>query len=257
MKHKVLIADADERFRTELVTALKGSQEFEVIGVATDGEQAINMVQKEQPDILVLDLLLPIFDGLIVLEQIRSTELCPQILITSTFISTYVIESAVRMGVQQFVLKPCCADVVVNNLQRMVTGEKDNAVIPLWSGARNVESLVTSILHEIGVPANIKGYQYLREAIVLAVKDKDKNNAILKCRYEEVADIFDTTAERVEHAIRRAVEVAWDRGDLDTLQRFFAYTVSNTKGKPTNSEFISLIADQIRLWMRENTDQLK
>ncbi len=250
MKKWVLIADADEQFRNELVTALAGNEEFEVMGIAADGEEAIQMLQTKQADYLVMDLLLPKIDGLTVLEHVRGMWNDPKVLITSAFISKYVAVSAMRMGAHQLLHKPCGADLVIHNLQRMDKGEDGGAVIFLWESEQNVETLVTSILHEIGVPANLKGYQYLREAIVLAVKDEDKKNAILKCRYEEVADIFETTAERVEHAIRHAVEVAWDRGDLDTLQRFFAYTVSNTKGKPTNTEFISLIADKIRLWMK-------
>ena len=155
------------------------------------------------------------------------------------------------MGAQQLIHKPCRVDVVTKSLQRMVTGEKDSPVIFLWNGERSVEALVTSILHDIGVPANIRGYQYLREAIILATKDEDKHNAILKNRYSEVADTFQATAKSVESAIRHAIEVAWDRGDLDTLQGYFGYTVSNTKGKPTNTEFISIIADRIRLWLKE------
>ena len=156
MKKRILIADADAQFSAELMAALQTCDMFEVVGLATDGEQAIKLVQKEQPDILVLDLLLTQYDGLTVLEQIRDTGFCPQILITSTFISSYVIESAVRMGVQQFILKPCCADVVVNNLQRMITGAKNGDVFPFWNGKESVESLVTNILHDIGVPAHIK-----------------------------------------------------------------------------------------------------
>lgn len=133
----------------------------------------------------------------------------------------------------------------------------DDKITRLWNDEKTVESLVTRILHEIGVPAHIKGYQYVRETIILAVKDEDNSNAILKCRYDEVANLFNTTAKKVESAIRHAVEVAWDRGDLNTLQRFFGYTVSNTRGKPTNTEFISILADQIRLWMKENAGELK
>jgi two-component system response regulator (stage 0 sporulation protein A) len=114
----------------------------------------------------------------------------------------------------------------------------------------NIETMVTNIIHEIGVPAHIKGYQYLREAIIIAVNDMDVINAITKVLYPQVAKAFQTTPSRVERAIRHAIEVAWDRGDLDTLQRFFGYTVSNTKGKPTNSEFIALIADKLQLQMK-------
>lgn len=255
MKKKIVIADADENFCKELVAALDGNKEFEVMGIAADGEDALQMLQTKQADYLVMDLLLPKIDGLTILEHVRSMWNRPKVLMTSAFVSTYVAVTAMRMGAQHLLLKPCNVDWIIKNLQRMEKGEYGGPVIFLWNGEKNVETLVTSILHEIGVPANIKGYQYLREAIVLAVKDKD-NDAILKCRYDEVAGIFDTTAKRVECAMRHAVEVAWDRGDLDTLQRFFAYTVSNTKGKPTNTEFISIVADQIRLWMKENADRL-
>ena len=230
MKKKILIADEDEQFTTELMTALQACDMFEVVGLATDGEQAIQMVKHKRPDILVLDLLLPKYDGLTVLEQIRSNWHRPKTVVASVFISNYVAASAVRMGAQQLIHKPCGVDVVIKSLQRMVTGEKDSPVIFLWSGERSVKALVTSILHDIGVPANMKGYQYLREAIILATKDEDDNNAILKNRYQEVADTFQTTAKSVGSAIRHAIEVAWDRGDLDTLQGYFGYTVSNTKG---------------------------
>jgi two-component system response regulator (stage 0 sporulation protein A) len=118
------------------------------------------------------------------------------------------------------------------------------------SGNSGIEAMVTNIIHEIGVPAHIKGYQYLREAIIIAVDDMEVINAITKVLYPQVAKAFGTTPSRVERAIRHAIEVAWDRGDLDTLQRFFGYTVSNTKGKPTNSEFIALIADKLQLQLR-------
>ena len=122
--------------------------------------------------------------------------------------------------------------------------------VPVRKDRANIEALVTSIIHEIGVPAHIKGYQYLREAIIIAVNDMDVINAITKVLYPQVAKTFQTTPSRVERAIRHAIEVAWDRGDLDTLQRFFGYTVSNTKGKPTNSEFIALIADKLQLQLK-------
>ena len=257
MKKWVLIADADEQFRNELVAAVEDNEEFEVAGIAADGEEAIRLLKAKAIDILVLDLLLPKYDGLTVLQLIPDMCICPQILITTAFISNYVAISAMHLGAQQLIHKPCDAYVIIRNLYRMIEDKNYGPAVFLWNDEKTVESLVTRILHEIGVPAHIKGYQYVREAIILAVKDKDKSNAILKCRYDEVANVFNTTAKKVESAIRHAVEVAWDRGDLDTLQRFFGYTVSNTKGKPTNTEFISLIADQIRLWTKENSGQLK
>ena len=257
MKKWVLIADADEQFRNELVAALEDSDEFEVIGVAADGEEALQKLQTKQADFFVMDLLLPKIDGLTVLDHVRSMWNRPKVLITSAFISKYVAVSAMRMGAHQLLHKPCGVDLVIQNLQRMDRGEDGGPVIFLWNGKQNLETLVTSILHEIGVPASVKGYYYLREAITIAANDMDVLNAMNNVLYAEVANRFQTTTKKVERAIRGAIEIAWDRGDLDTLQRFFGYTVSNTKGKPTNTEFISLIADQIRLWMKANPEQLK
>ena len=149
--------------------------------------------------------------------------------------------------------KPCDCRAVADRIREMVSaGEKT----PVRRNDANIEALVTSIIHEIGVPAHIKGYQYLREAIMIAVNDMDVINAITKVLYPQVARTFSTTPSRVERAIRHAIEVAWDRSDLKTLQRFFGYTVSNTKGKPTNSEFIALIADKLQLQLKNMGDSV-
>ena len=148
-------------------------------------------------------------------------------------------------------LKPCDTGALVERLEEIRGGESLRIQTPGRSPS-SIETLVTSIIHEIGVPAHIKGYQYLREAIIIAVNDMDVINAITKVLYPQVAKTFQTTPSRVERAIRHAIEVAWDRGDLDTLQRFFGYTVSNTKGKPTNSEFIALIADKLQLQLKSS-----
>ena len=149
-------------------------------------------------------------------------------------------------------LKPCDMAALVDRLEEIRGGESQRKNLSRRSNAQSIESLVTSIIHEIGVPAHIKGYQYLREAIIIAVNDMDVINAITKVLYPQVAKTFQTTPSRVERAIRHAIEVAWDRGDLDTLQRFFGYTVSNTKGKHTNSEFIALIADKLQLQLKSS-----
>ena len=148
-------------------------------------------------------------------------------------------------------LKPCDMTALVERLEEIRGGETKRQ--PERRGGNSIESMVTGIIHEIGVPAHIKGYQYLREAIIIAVNDMDVINAITKVLYPQVAKTFQTTPSRVERAIRHAIEVAWDRGDLDTLQRFFGYTVSNTKGKPTNSEFIALIADKLQLQLKSSS----
>ena len=193
---KVVLADANENFRTMLQQTIENTGEFDVVGSAGDGAEAWKMIERERPQLVITDVILPELDGFSLLERMRQ---------------------AVRNG----------------------ETEEESPVA--------LERLVTSIIHEVGVPAHIKGYQYVREAIILAVQDMDVINAVTKVLYPEVARRYNTTPSRVERAVRHAIETAWDRGDLETLQRYFGYTVSNTKGKPTNSEFIAMIADRIRL----------
>ena len=208
------------------------------------------MVTERKPDVLVLDLMLAKQDGLSVLKAIASMERKPVTLATSRFVTDYVASAAANLGVRYLMLKPCDMGTLVERLQEIRGGEAQRQSAAQRTSATSIESMVTSIIHEIGVPAHIKGYQYLREAIIIAVGDMDVINAITKVLYPQVAKTFQTTPSRVERAIRHAIEVAWDRGDLDTLQRFFGYTVSNTKGKPTNSEFIALIADKLQLQLK-------
>ena len=246
----VMIADNTEEFCSSLVTTLQRSEGFRVVGVANDGEQAIRMVGERKPQILVLDMMLAKRDGIGVLKAISTMEQKPAVLATSGFLTEYVASAAANLGVQYLMLKPCDMTALAERLEELRGGQNMNAPMPRTGGKPNIEAMVTSIIHEIGVPAHIKGYQYLREAIIIAVNDMDVINAITKVLYPQVAKTFQTTPSRVERAIRHAIEVAWDRGDLDTLQRFFGYTVSNTKGKPTNSEFIALIADKLQLQMK-------
>ncbi len=248
----VIIADNQEEFCTGLTAALQRAEGFHVIGTAADGEQALRMVTERKPNILVLDLMLPKKDGLAVLKAISTLPNRPAVLATSGFITEYVAAAASNLGVQYLMLKPCDMTAVAERLEELRGGEAQRPSPARATGQPSIESMVTSIIHEIGVPAHIKGYQYLREAIIIAVNDMDVINAITKVLYPQVAKTFQTTPSRVERAIRHAIEVAWDRGDLDTLQRFFGYTVSNTKGKPTNSEFIALIADKLQLQLKSS-----
>ena len=246
----VFIADSGEDFCTGLTAALQRADGFHVIGTASDGEQAIRMIEERKPELLVLDLMLAKKDGLSVLKAISGMERRPRTLATSGFITEYVSTAAANLGVRYLMLKPCDMTALVERLEEIRGGESLRFPDKRRLDKNNIESLVTGIIHEIGVPAHIKGYQYLREAIIIAVNDMDVINAITKVLYPQVAKTFQTTPSRVERAIRHAIEVAWDRGDLDTLQRFFGYTVSNTKGKPTNSEFIALIADKLQLQLK-------
>lgn len=245
----VVIADNSEEFCASLSAALKRAEGFQVVGTANDGEQAIRTVSERKPDVLVLDLMLSKQDGLSVLKAISGMERRPIVFATSGFITDFVASAAANLGVRYLMLKPCDLSALVERMEEVRTvGTKQP--VPIRNAGGGIEAMVTNIIHEIGVPAHIKGYQYLREAIIIAVEDMDVINAITKVLYPQVAKAFGTTPSRVERAIRHAIEVAWDRGDLDTLQRFFGYTVSNTKGKPTNSEFIALIADKLQLQLK-------
>ena len=246
----VLIADSADDFCTALTAALQHADGFQVVGTANDGEQAIRMVEERKPDVLVLDLMLSKKDGISVLKAVSGMERRPITLATSVFVTQYVSAAAANLGVRYLMLKPCDMTALVERLEEIRGGDGQKAAEKRRPDKISIESMVTGIIHEIGVPAHIKGYQYLREAIIIAVNDMDVINAITKVLYPQVAKTFGTTPSRVERAIRHAIEVAWDRGDLDTLQRFFGYTVSNTKGKPTNSEFIALIADRLQLQLK-------
>ncbi len=246
----VIIADNTEEFCTNLSNELQRAGGFQVLGTAGDGEQAIRMVSERKPDVLVLDLMLAKRDGISVLKAISGMEHRPVTLATSGFVTEYVASAAANLGARYLMLKPCDMTALVERLEEIRGGENRRNNLSRRPDKASIETMVTNIIHEIGVPAHIKGYQYLREAIIIAVGDMDVINAITKVLYPQVAKTFATTPSRVERAIRHAIEVAWDRGDLDTLQRFFGYTVSNTKGKPTNSEFIALIADKLQLQLK-------
>lgn len=249
----VMIADNAEEFCEGLTSALQQSEGFQVIATANDGEQTLKLVAERKPQILVLDMMLAKRDGIGVLKAIAAMDTKPMVIATSGFITQYVAGTAAGLGVSYMMLKPCDMSALVERMEELRLGSQKLSP-PLRCG-EDIQSMVTNIIHEIGVPAHIKGYQYLREAIILAVEDMDVINAITKVLYPQVAKTFGTTPSRVERAIRHAIEVAWDRGDLDTLQRFFGYTVSNTKGKPTNSEFIALIADKLQLQLKTAAGQ--
>ena len=244
---RILLADADEDFRALLTDTVNGENDMEVVGAVSDGEEALRLVCGGTVDVLVTDLVLSGLDGLELLKQIgEQSHRHPTILVVSSFTRGNVVNQAATLGADFFMTKPCRTDNIVERIRQLRIGGLDPV-----SNRQSLETLVTAIIHEIGVPAHIKGYQYLREAILIAVEDMDVINAVTKVLYPEVAKRFGTTASRVERAIRHAIEVAWDRGDLETLQRYFGYTVNSAKGKPTNSEFIAMIADRLQLQQKE------
>ena len=207
------------------------------------------MAQETGADAIVMDVVLAGMDGISVLEALGRMEKRPRIVVLSNYTRGGLAEMAAERGADYFMTKPCSENARSQRVQQLTDMNVVTQEVPR---RLSMESRVTAIIHEVGVPAHIKGYQYLREAIIIAVNDMDVINAITKVLYPQVAKTFQTTPSRVERAIRHAIEVAWDRGDLDTLQRFFGYTVSNTKGKPTNSEFIALIADKLQLQLKSS-----
>ena len=248
---RILIADGSEDFAAALRDTLEALPQWSVVGIAHDGQHAIDLLHETQPDVLLLDILLPELDGISVLQEASQMQHVPISMVMSGFMTDYTANTASSLGVRYFMAKPCRLDAVAERLGQILQAEEEKHSARQNRGEVNLEAMVTAVIHEIGVPAHIKGYQYLREAIKLAVNDMEVINAITKVLYPQVAKTFSTTPSRVERAIRHAIEVAWDRGDLEVLQRFFGYTVSNTKGKPTNSEFIALIADRLQLQLRE------
>ena len=252
LNKSILIADASEDFRAVLIEALRAEEGLEVIAQTGDGLDAIQLVREKKPDVLVMDLVLGRADGFDVLDSVKGIP--HSTLILSSFARGCMADQVATRGGDYYMMKPCRISSVVERIRLLASKpwSEDGAEDEMTSMARqNLEANVTAIIHEIGVPAHIKGYQYLQEAIMMTVEDMDVINAVTKVLYPDVARKFGTTSSRVERAIRHAIEVAWDRGDLDTLQKYFGFTVSNAKGKPTNSEFIAMIADRLVLQRRQ------
>lgn len=256
-KLSVAIADDNERILRLLEEIVSKDEELQVVGTAKDGEEAYKMIKEKEPDVVLLDIVMPKLDGLGVLDKIyKDSEVSkpPSFVMISAIGQEQVTEAAFAMGADYYIMKPFDNEMVINRIKNVrnirTTSEikmtKPYEKVPQGPN-KSLEEIVTEIIHDVGVPAHIKGYQYLREAIVMSVLDMDMLNSVTKILYPEVAKKFKTTPSRVERAIRHAIEVAWSRGKVDTIEELFGYTVSIGKGKPTNSEFIALITDKIRM----------
>jgi two-component system response regulator (stage 0 sporulation protein A) len=261
-KIQIVIADDNKEFGDILCEYLNDQNDIEVIGMARDGNEACELITAKLPDIAILDIIMPHLDGLGVLERLNSISLKkrPLFIILSAVGQDKITQRALALGAEYYIVKPFDMDVLVSRI-RQLKDANHNAIIrsdyTMETKAgyrapvqRNLEVEVTNIMHEIGVPAHIKGYQYLRDAIMMVVKDLDIINSITKQLYPSIAREYNTTPSRVERAIRHAIEVAWSRGQVETIDSLFGYTVSIGKGKPTNSEFIAMVADKLRLEMK-------
>lgn len=263
-KIKVLIADDNYDFAVTLKKFLSKDDEIEIVGVAGDGEDAYAQIISKTPDIVLLDVIMPHLDGIGVLEQLSKIQLIkrPICIMVSAVGQDKITQKAISLGAEYYIVKPFDITLLIQRIkdvkyfkpeeqnQDFVVGKELKAQyirIENESDKENLEALVTNIIHEVGVPAHIKGYQYLREAIIMVVNNINMINQITKELYPEIAYKFNTTPSRVERAIRHAIEVAWGRGDQKTVESIFGYTVNAQKGKPTNSEFIAMIADKLRL----------
>lgn len=259
-KIKIVISDDNRDFCNILNEFLEEQEDMEVVGIAKDGMEALEFIEREQPDILILDIIMPILDGLGVLEQLSSKMLSkkPKVIVLSAVGQDSITQRAVEAGADYYVVKLFDMEILIKRIRQLVD---NNAMVKETSGksnyssmsfnkiskSNNIEAQITNIIHEIGVPAHIKGYIYLREAIKLVIENIDLLSAVTKELYPSIAKKFNTTSSRVERAIRHAIEVAWSRGKVDTINALFGYTINNEKGKPTNSEFIAMVADKLRL----------
>ncbi len=263
-KIEILLADDNREFTNLLSEYISEQSDMSVSGVAYNGEEVLRHLEETRkiPDVLILDIIMPHLDGLGVLERLKEMNLSPmpKIIMLTAFGQENITQKAVQLGASYYILKPFDMDVLANRIRQLVgnptfttngsyatssSSIKSN-VVPIAKG-KNLDANITSIIHEIGVPAHIKGYQYLREAITMVYNNIEILGAITKTLYPAIAEKFKTTPSRVERAIRHAIEVAWTRGNIDSISHLFGYTINISKSKPTKSEFIAMVADKLRI----------
>ncbi len=267
-KLKIVIADDNLDFANTLKNYLSKEEDMEIVGMGKDGEEACKIISEQKPDIVLLDVIMPHLDGLGVLERMQEMvlEKRPIVIMLSAVGQDKITQRAINLGAEYYIVKPFEIKLLIKRIKELkyyqpekekgnyLSREIKQQYIEISpenkKNEENLEALVTNVIHEVGVPAHIKGYQYLREAIIMVVNNIDIINQITKQLYPEIADKYGTTPSRVERAIRHAIEVAWGRGEPATVENIFGYTVSASKGKPTNSEFIAMIADKLRLELK-------
>ncbi|ACB85263.1 sporulation transcription factor Spo0A [Natranaerobius thermophilus] len=270
----ILIVDDNKEFCEILKDYLAEHDDFNVVGTAHNGEEAIEKIKQSPPDILLLDIIMPILDGIGVLEYLQKEDFenKPKTIMLTAFGHEKITQRAVSLGADYYILKPFSMDILADRIKQLYSGfgmskpEIDNLAATddskemVLQDSQNIgnsinpennkvdlEAEITDIIHELGVPAHIKGYLYLRKAIMMVIEDPDLLNSVTKILYPKIAETFETTPSRVERAIRHAIEVAWNRNDIETIKNLFGYTINTEKGKPTNSEFIAIVADKLRL----------
>jgi len=258
-KITILMADDNKDFCDAIINYLAKQPDMEIVGTAYDGLETLEKINTLKPDVAIIDGVMPKLDGLGVLEKLNLAEAeayAPICIILSAITQDKITQKAIELGAEYYIAKPFDLETLVSRIRQL----KEQLKTPLQKGGIgmrsqknrevNLETKITGILHDIGVPAHIRGYHYMREAIMMAVDDLDILNYITKELYPTIARKCNTTPSRVERAIRHAIEVAWSRGKVEIIDSLFGYTINNHKGKPTNSEFIALIADRLRLELK-------
>lgn len=241
---RIFLIDESTDMKHQMEEFFRSQHDMEVVGSASNGREALEKLRSIRADVILMSSVLPELDGVAVAQEVQKLfgGDTPAMILYSSFNMDAVMNQAVKAGVVYSFQKPFSMQVVADRIRGIVADEE-----PAQNGGERLEVAVTNIIHEVGIPAHIKGYHYVREAIVMAVEDMESLNAITKILYPGIAKKFSTTPSRVERAIRHAIETAWSRGDVDVLNKIFGYTISNDKGKPTNSEFIAMIADRLHL----------
>ncbi|WP_425061373.1 sporulation transcription factor Spo0A [Sporomusa carbonis] len=252
---KVAIADDNKEFSEILQECLNREPDIELVGVAFNGEQILSIIEEKSPDVIILDIIMPHLDGIGVLEHINASNAKrPKIIMLTAFGQENITQRVVELGADYYVLKPFNMDALINRIRLLagtLTTTRPVAAATVQAvKTRPMDVEVTNIIREIGIPAHIKGYQYLRDAIMMIVAEVELLGAVTKVLYPMIAEKYSTTPSRVERAIRHAIEVAWNRGNIEMINKLFGYTIKLDKGKPTNSEFMAMIADKLRMEMR-------
>lgn len=254
---RILIVDDNEEAANIMKNFIDKDPELEVVGIANNGREALDKIVELKPDVTTLDEIMPELDGLGVLEKLKERNMLKEnnFLFLTAVTDEQLIKRAYALGVKQFIAKPFDMDVLISRIKQIMNpinalGDESSSSNNINRASVDLEARVTEVLHSLGVPAHIRGYHYMRDAIIMAINDADVLNYITKELYPSIAKKCNTTPSRVERAIRHAIEVAWNRGQVDVINSLFGYTVNNNKGKPTNSEFIALISDKLRLELK-------
>lgn len=265
---RVLLADDNREFIEIVKEYIERQEDMCLVGVAYHGNEALELIYREEPHVVILDVIMPHLDGLGVLEKLQNASQRPRIIMLTAFGQESMTQRAVNLGADYYILKPFDLDTLGKRIRQLQddfsettnlmtnpatnassisnsNSQISNGILPPTT--KNLEVEVTRMIHQMGVPAHVKGYQYLRDAIVSVVLNVSLLGAVTKELYPMIAGKYQTTPSRVERAIRHAIELAWDRGNVDFMNRFFGYTINVDRGKPTNSEFVAMVADKLRM----------